>query len=50
MQCLKILKTKEFMPFVVFVAAPPIEQLRYMNEWGKTHGLANRTGTVSDEF
>ena len=38
-QCLKLLKTKEFMPFVVFVAAPPIEQLRFMHEWGKHQGM-----------
>lgn len=38
-QCLKLLKTKEFMPFVVFIAAPPIEQLRFMHEWGKHQGL-----------
>jgi len=44
-QCLKLLKTKEFMPFVVFIAAPAIEQLRYMHEWGRSHGFQNRTYT-----
>ena len=44
-QCLKLLKTKEFMPFVVFIAAPSIDQLRYMHEWGRSHGLYGQTGT-----
>jgi guanylate kinase len=44
--CLKLLKTKEFMPFVVFVAAPAIDQLRFMHEWGKNQGFgAGRTYT-----
>ncbi|XP_015792987.1 MAGUK p55 subfamily member 6 [Tetranychus urticae] len=45
-QCLKVLKTAEFMPFVVFIAAPPIDQLRYMHEWGRSHSSANRTMTL----
>lgn len=35
------------MPFVVFIAAPPIDQLRFMHEWGRAHGLHNRANTVS---
>ena len=44
-QCLKLLKTKEFMPFVVFISAPSLEQLRYMHEWGRSHGLYGHTGS-----
>ncbi|RWS03997.1 MAGUK p55 subfamily member 6-like protein [Dinothrombium tinctorium] len=44
-QCMKLLKTAEFMPFVVFIAAPPIDQLRFMHEWGRHHGFGGRTYT-----
>ena len=46
-QCLKLLKTKEFMPFVVFIGAPSLDQLRYMHEWGRSHGLYGQTGTLN---
>jgi len=36
-QCLKTLKTPEFMPYIVFIGAPPLDQLRYMNDWGKNN-------------
>ncbi|KAI1285705.1 MAGUK p55 subfamily member 2 [Halotydeus destructor] len=51
-QCLKILKTKEFMPYIVFVSAPPIDQLRFMHEWGKNQGFntANRNMTFDRAF
>ncbi|CAG2161381.1 unnamed protein product [Oppiella nova] len=38
-QSLKMLKTAEFMPYIVFVAAPPLDQLRYMHEYGRHQGL-----------
>lgn len=43
-----MIKTPEFMPYIVFIAAPPLDQLRFMNEFGR-HNLglgAGRTYTV----
>ncbi|CAG0902560.1 unnamed protein product [Cyprideis torosa] len=38
-QAVKILhNSSEFMPFVVFIAAPGVEQLRFMAEYGKVMG------------
>lgn len=35
------------MPYIVFVAAPPLDQLRYMHEYGRHQGLgASRYQTV----
>jgi hypothetical protein len=44
-----MLKTAEFMPYIVFVAAPPLDQLRYMHEYNRhNQGLGGaRTYTVS---
>lgn len=48
LQCLKMLRTPEFMPFAVFIAAPPLDQLRYMHEWGRQNQLfGSRTYTVN---
>lgn len=33
--CLKVLKTSDYLPFVAFIAAPTLDQLRYMNEWSR---------------
>lgn len=33
--CLKILKTSDYLPFVAFIAAPTLDQLRYMHEWNR---------------
>ncbi|RWS23297.1 MAGUK p55 subfamily member 6-like protein, partial [Leptotrombidium deliense] len=49
-QCLKQLKTAEFMPYVVFIAAPPIDQLRFLHEWGRNHGFGGRTYTIDRAF
>ncbi|PRD27864.1 UNVERIFIED_CONTAM: Mpp6 [Trichonephila clavipes] len=39
-KALKILKTSEFMPYVVFIAAPPIDQLKTMHEFGRHHNYS----------
>ncbi|KAG8193351.1 hypothetical protein JTE90_022980 [Oedothorax gibbosus] len=44
-QGLKILKTSEFMPYVVFLAAPPIDQLKNMHEFGKHHNYSSKNLT-----
>ncbi|VDI16837.1 Hypothetical predicted protein [Mytilus galloprovincialis] len=41
---LKVLKTAEYMPFVVFIAAPGIEALKRMYEEGRRRGLVGRKG------
>lgn len=45
-QSLKLLKTAEFMPFVVFLGAPSIEQLRFMHDWGRQNNTSKNL-TVS---
>ncbi|UYV70516.1 MPP6 [Cordylochernes scorpioides] len=40
-QSLKLLKTSEFLPYVVLISAPPLEQLRQMHEYGRQHSFAN---------
>lgn len=49
-QALKILKTSEFMPYVVFIAAPPVDQLRHLHEYGKHHNYSSKNLTVSSIF
>ncbi|GBM21054.1 MAGUK p55 subfamily member 6 [Araneus ventricosus] len=44
-QALKILKTSEFMPYVVFIAAPPIDQLKNMHEFGRHHNYSSKNLT-----
>ena len=46
-QALKSIKTSEFMPYVVFVAAPPVEILRNMHELALQRQKTNRVKTVS---
>ncbi|OWF36413.1 MAGUK p55 subfamily member 2 [Mizuhopecten yessoensis] len=41
---LKILKTAEFMPFVVFIAAPSAEALKRMYDYGRQKGIVVRRG------
>ncbi|XP_069108709.1 protein PALS2-like [Argopecten irradians] len=41
---LKILKTAEFMPFVVFIAAPSAEALKRMYDLGRQKGIVVRRG------
>lgn len=36
--CLKVLKTSDYLPFVAFIAAPTLDQLRYMHEWARSGG------------
>lgn len=44
-----MLKNAEFMPYIIFIAAPPLDQLRYMNELNKnqTYGGSRTYYTVS---
>ncbi|KPM02349.1 MAGUK p55 subfamily member 6-like protein [Sarcoptes scabiei] len=42
-QCLKLLKNAEFMPYVVFIAAPALDQLRYINEVNRNSNYGSRT-------
>ncbi|KAI8488709.1 MAGUK p55 sub member 6 [Branchiostoma belcheri] len=44
-QALKVLKTPEFMPFVVFIAAPSVETLKEMHEQARAEGATNKTLT-----
>lgn len=43
--CLKILKTSDYLPFVAFIAAPTLDQLRYMHDWARG---GNRNYTTLD--
>lgn len=43
--CLKVLKTSDYLPFVCFIAAPTLDQLRYMHEWARG---GNRNYTTLD--
>ena len=46
MQALKAIKTSEFMPFVVFVSAPPGDMLRNMHEFAYQRGITDKIRTV----
>lgn len=48
-QALKVLKTAEFMPFVVFIAAPELDTLRAMHKAVVDAGLTTKLLTVSFE-
>ena len=37
------MKNAEFMPYVVFVASPSLDQLRYINEFNKNQTYGSRT-------
>lgn len=41
--CLKILKTSDYLPFVAFIAAPTIDQLRYIQDWARGGGMKTYT-------
>lgn len=45
-QALKVLKTAEFMPFVVFIAAPELDTLRAMHKAVIDAGLTTKLLTV----
>ena len=47
-QSIKLLKTPEFMPFIVFLGAPPIEQLRFMNDWNRQNSNLNSRNCTFD--
>lgn len=49
-QALKFLKTAEFMPFVVFIAAPELNTLRAMHKAVVDAGLTTKVLTVSPRF
>ncbi|XP_064598047.1 protein PALS2-like [Liolophura sinensis] len=43
---LKVLKTSEFMPFIVFLAAPSVEALRDMYEEGQRRGMTKKSAST----
>ncbi|KAK1334830.1 hypothetical protein QTO34_004400 [Cnephaeus nilssonii] len=47
-QALKVLRTSEFMPYVVFIAAPELETLRAMHKAVVDAGIATKLLTDSD--
>ena len=46
-QALKAMKMSKFMPFIVFVAAPPVEILRNMHEFARQQGKTDKVRSVS---
>ena len=46
-QALKSIKTSEFMPYVVFIAAPSIEMMRSQHELARQRGRSDKIRTVS---
>jgi hypothetical protein len=46
LQALKQIKTSEFMPYVVFIAAPPVEIMRNMHENARIQGKIEHVKTV----
>jgi len=47
-QVLKIIKTSEFMPYIVFVASPPVDILRNMHALAQQRGKTDRMRTEKD--
>lgn len=47
-QALKVLRTSEFMPYVVFIAAPELETLRAMHKAVVDAGITTKLLTDSD--
>lgn len=47
MQAAKSIKTSEFMPYVVFIAAPPVEIQRNMHEYARLKGKTDKIRGVS---
>ncbi|ELU18407.1 hypothetical protein CAPTEDRAFT_181775 [Capitella teleta] len=45
---LKEVKTSEFMPYVVFIAAPPVEIMRNMHEFARQRGKTDKIRTERD--
>ena len=50
LQALKAIKTAEFMPYIVFIAAPPIEIMRNMHEYARQRGRTNKMKSVSSHY
>lgn len=48
LQALKVLRTSEFMPYVVFIAAPDLETLRAMHKAVVDAGIMTKLLTVSN--
>lgn len=46
-QAVKVLRTAEFVPYVVFIEAPDYETLRAMNKAALESGVATKQLTVS---
>lgn len=46
-QAAKSVKTSEFMPYIVFIAAPPVEIQRNMYEFARLKGKMDKIRTVS---
>lgn len=49
-QTLKVLRTSEFLPYVVFLQSPEFEVLKAMNHSAVEAGVVAKTLTVSDPF
>ncbi|KAH7977500.1 hypothetical protein HPB49_001995 [Dermacentor silvarum] len=47
---LKILNTPEFMPYVVFIAAPQLEHFRQMHEYGRHHGYGSSRNLTDEDL
>lgn len=48
LQALKILhNSAEFMPYVIFIAAPGMDELKNLYDYGRYNGHSTRTLTVS---
>ena len=47
LQALKILKTPEFMPYVIFIASPPLDDLREIHKRATSEGTITKKQTVS---
>ena len=46
-KALKSVKTSEFMPYVVFIAAPPVDIMRNMHEFARMRGKVETFKSVS---
>ena len=45
-QSLKVLKTPEFLPYIIFIASPSVEALKVMSEEGRRFARGNRVCRV----
>lgn len=50
LQALKVLKTAEFMPYVVFIAAPDFDTLKAMHKAVVDAGLTTKQLTVGSQL